>query len=220
MSIEKLVMDLALGDGYITKPRTDSAGASLVVKHSAKQSEYLLYKKGLLEHYGMPCSLDSYEDKKGYSVLQLRTSKNHIVRKVRDKLYVNGVKTLTPNNLSLFDSVSLALLYQDDGSREHAKWHRCDGRKYAVKPYINQFVLYVNNFSDTDVVNLLGAMLRLGVAGRAGKRKNYNVILVSRVAEKEKFAETVTPLLHYSMKYKIDAPVRFYGVNDNLEALT
>lgn len=211
MNKEKLIIDLALGDGYLSKPRTDKSNSRLVLKHSSKQTDYLLYKKDLLEKNGFKCSIDSYTDQKGYNVVQVRTMSNIIVKNVYNKLYPNNKKTITKEILKNFDAHSLAILFQDDGSREHTKFHRYNGNKYAVKPYINAFTLYLNCFTNEENMLILSKFLEMGIEARITQRKGYSTIIISKVEAKEKFVELVKPLLYSSMLYKIDTPVKYHG---------
>jgi hypothetical protein len=211
MSKEKLIIDLALGDGYLTKPKSETAFSGLVIKHSVSQADYLLHKKELLEKEGFKCSIDAYRDTNGFGIIQLRTSKNQIVRNVYNKLYIEGTKTISPAILNHFDAQSLALLFQDDGSREHTKWHRSNGERYAVKPYINAFLLYLNSFSEKELDLIITKMREMGIEARPQKRKGYPVILITKVEAKERFVEVVSPYICPSMQYKIDYPVKYYG---------
>ena len=51
----------------------------------------------------------------------------------------------------------------------------------------------------------------MGIEARITQRKGYSTIIISKVKAKEKFVELVKPLLHVSMLYKIDAPVKYHG---------
>ena len=211
MNKEKLIIDLALGDGYLSNPKSNKSNSRLVLKHSSKQTDYLLYKKSLLEKNGFKCSVDSYTDKKGYNVIQVRTMSNSIIKNIYSKLYLNNKKTITKEILKDFDNESLAILFQDDGSREHTKFHRYNGNKYAVKPYINAFTLYLNCFTNEENSLILSKLSEMGIEARITQRKGYSTIIISKVKAKERFVELVKPLLHKSMLYKIDTPVKYHG---------
>lgn len=211
MSKKKLIIDLAIGDGYVNKPKSQSALSGLTIKHSQKQVGYLLYKKNLLESAGFTCSLDSYTDTHGHHVIQLRTNRSPLIREVRNELYPFGKKVLTEDILAHFDEKSLAILFQDDGGREHTKYHRHSGQKYEVLPYINAFVLHTSSFTLEENALLVGKLEQMGIESRMKERKGYPVILITKVQAKERFVELVYPHLHPDMKYKIDAPVKYHG---------
>lgn len=207
---EKMILDMAIGDGYISKPRTINANSSLVLKHSAKQTDYLLYKKSLLESEGIKCTLSSYIDQKGYGVVQVFTAKKQFITDLRNKLYPNGKKTLTQEILKDFNAFSLAILFQDDGSRELCKFHRSSKIKYAVKPYINCFIICMHNFSLDEISLLIEKLKHIGIESRIGNR-NGNVILISLKESKKRFIDLINPFIHDSMKYKINYPISFHG---------
>jgi len=211
MSIEKLITDLAIGDGYIQPGKSTNANACLVVKHSTKQIDYLLEKKHHLEQLGMKCSIDTYTDRKGYGICQLRTKHSHIVTRIRELLYPDGCKTIK-NIIEKFDEESLAWLFQDDGGREHRKWSYYKGTRREVIPYINAFVLHVCTFSSEDCQLLQDKLLDMGIEARTRLRKGYHTMIVSKVESKKRFERIVKPRLHKSMSYKIDFPVSSQGL--------
>jgi len=210
MNIKKLIFGLSLGDGYLTKPKSDTANSRLVIKHSAKQIEYLIYKKNLLENNGLICSMDAYTDKNGYSVVQLRTSKTRVIKEIQEKLYLNGKKEISEELMELyFDPFILSILFQDDGSREMAKWHRSNGTKYGVEPYINNFIIHTCNFSYVSNSLLQKKMEEMNIESRIIKRRKYDVIIVSKKEAKKEFVKTIKPYFCQSMLYKINSPLCF-----------
>lgn len=211
MDCEKLIIDLSIGDGYLSIPKSDKANSKLALKHSKKQVEYLLYKQKLLEDHGFKCTYYEYTDKNGYEIVTCTTRCSPIIKEIRTSLYINRVKTLSPKILEKFDMQSLALLFQDDGSREYTKLHRVGGEIYKVKPYINAFVFWICSFSIEELELLKSKLLDLGIDSKISFRGKYPVILITKVKAKERFVEIVKPLLHPSMLYKIDAPVKYHG---------
>ncbi len=111
----KTILDLALGDGYITRPRSRNGNSNLRMNHSIKQKEYLLLKKEMLEEVGIKSIYREYADKNGFRVCYVLTRKYPEITEVRNLLYVNGVKTISQNLVDILDERSLALLFQDDG---------------------------------------------------------------------------------------------------------
>lgn len=211
MGIEKTIMDLALGDGYISKPRSVNGNCLLQLKHSTKQMNYLIYKKELLESYDIRCHMNAYIDPKGYGIVYLVTGKNPIITKIRTILYSDGFKKhFTRDVLEYFDERSLAIFFQDNGSREHAKWCRNKHGKYAVKPYINTFVLHVQNFDLDSINNFMNKLKTWNIDSRIGNCKGP-IICISKNDSKRIFVELVSPFICESMKYKIDAPIAFHG---------
>lgn len=211
MSKLKLIFDLAIGDGYLSKPKSDKANSCLVIKHSAKQAEYALYKKSLLESYGIKCSLDSYTDTKGHNVVQVRTMSSDLVLMARRLLYPSGVKLLSSEIIKNMDMFSFAILFQDDGSREHCKWHKSGETRKQVKTYINSFVLHLNSFSLSECENICERLFDFGIEARAILRKGRPTVVISKKKSKMLFVNEIYKFLHPSMHYKMDCPVFYHG---------
>jgi hypothetical protein len=93
MNPEKIILDMALGDGYIAKPRSINDNCHLRLNHSIKQIEYLIFKKNILEANGIRCSMSSYTDKNGYGVVYAISSRKKIITNIWSKLYKNGLST-------------------------------------------------------------------------------------------------------------------------------
>jgi hypothetical protein len=122
----------------------------------------------------------------------------------------NGKKILTSSLLEAFDAESLAILFQDDGSRELAKFHRSRDVKYPINPYINTFVLNVQNFDKQSIELLKNKLLDMGVESRNGSRGGP-VILISKKDSKHRFVELIKPFVCPSMEYKINFPLSYNG---------
>lgn len=211
MGIEKLLIDIALGDGYITRPKSINGNCCLVVKHSTKQMNYLLHKRALLEAHGISCHLNAYMDPNGFGTAYFITGKKPIITKIRHMLYSDGKKKhLTPEIMNYFDERTLAIFFQDDGAREHTKWHHSLQEKYAVKPYINSFILNVQDF-DKDSIDRLIAKLNVWDIESRLVNRNGSAICISKKDSKLKFVDLIMPHMCELMKYKIDAPVCFHG---------
>ena len=116
----KLILDLSLGDGYLTKPRSENGNSHLRMHHSIKQKDYVLYKKNMLDLAGFRTV---YRETKvnGYDTCYVMTGKLPEITEIRNLLYQNGKKTLSREVLDLLDERSIAILFQDDGSRSLAK---------------------------------------------------------------------------------------------------
>ena len=102
MDCEKLIIDLSIGDGYLSIPKSDKANSKLALKHSKKQVEYLLYKQKLLEDHGFKCTYYEYTDKNGYEIVTCTTRCSPIIKEIRTSLYINRVKTLSSKILEKF----------------------------------------------------------------------------------------------------------------------
>ena len=97
-----------IGDGYARRNQ-------LVIQHSIKQKEYLLYKTELLNP----------DNKYKQHITEVMDTKYPYIRlfhhskatgRLREKLYVDGKKKLTVGILNQLQPIGLAIWYMDDGN--------------------------------------------------------------------------------------------------------
>mgnify|MGYP003655799004 CR=1 FL=1 len=200
----KTILDLALGDGHIPKPRTENCNTHLRMNHSIKQSEYLLYKKKLLEDVGIESTYRESISKSGHGVCYLLTRRYPVIKKAREILYENGKKVFSKKLLEFFDERSLSFLFQDDGSKEMRCASRCAKNS---TPCVNNFVLNVQSFDQESLNNLSNVLKETLIDNKVYKRKGYFVITIAKYISKVNLVEIIKPYVHKSMIYKIEDPL-------------
>lgn len=97
-----------LGDGY-------ARGNQLTFRHSTKQKDYLIHKSKLLNPRGVFTTTLSEKLDTKHPYVSLYYS-NKTVGRAREKIFVEGKKTLTEGVLNQLGTLGLAIWYMDDGS--------------------------------------------------------------------------------------------------------
>lgn len=201
----KTILDLSLGDGYVTKPKGKNGNCSIRMNHSRKQKEYVLFKKSFLESVGIRC-IYRENQVNGYDTCYVSTEKSKDITEVRNMLYKDGKKVLSKEVLELLDERSMAFLFQDDGSALICKTdstHRKGCKvKYPVHPFINQLVISMNNFSENCVDLFIEKLKKMGVESRKLFSKGYSVC-INKTESKRIFIDLIAPFFCDSMRYKI-----------------
>lgn len=121
---EIIVLNLALGDGYIKK----NHGYSIVFTHSPAQLDYLIVKKNLLESTeafkkSTRRKVDSLEIKyiktklenKIFNQVRYSLTNVSLIKPIYNLLIKDGKKHLTPEIIQFFNVQTLCLLMCDDG---------------------------------------------------------------------------------------------------------
>lgn len=113
---KSLIIGTVLGDGYI------SPTGELTVGHSLKQKNYCKWKADKLNcifRINKP-RLDKRTNKTYYSC-SFRSRRTKFNKKLREELY-EPEKQITKKSLKYFSSLSLAILYMDDGFKTNGSY--------------------------------------------------------------------------------------------------
>ena len=120
---KKALMGTILADGSIQKERTKAYITKTYVEitHTSKNLDYLKAVKELFEMIpDVTCSIKEHSkntDNKKYSLYRLTTNSTEYFKEVRDILYTKDRVKLFPKSvIDSFNSLSLLLLYLDDGT--------------------------------------------------------------------------------------------------------
>lgn len=208
--LDSAVYAMVLGDGYITKPNK-AGNCRIQFCHSLKNKKYLFWKKSILDQIG-GCELKYYEDSyknskngKIYKRCILYSNPNRYFRKIRDRIYVNGKKTLNEKILSKLTDLSLAILWQDDGCLTIASQKDYKGHFYSfVLPE-----LAFCNFSEVEN-NLFIEWLsrKFGIESvikiHKSNKKSDQIYIKLYSKTFKSFIDLIKPYVHSSMFYKID----------------
>lgn len=209
----KIILDMALGDGYLSRPKSKNGNSHLRMSHSIKQKEYVLYKEKLLQANGIRTIYR--ERKEGiYTVCYVMTGKLPMIREARELMYPEGKKVFPKGYFDIMDEKSLAIFFQDDGGhgivRRERKKLKSGSVSYLVKPYIGQFIFNVQNLDSNGIEMLCEKINSYGIETKVFNRKGP-VIAISKVESKKKFVDLIKPFICQSMKYKIDGPLSGHG---------
>lgn len=182
-----ILLGMIIGDGCISSYKNRSY--KLVIRHSKKQDDYLLFKKGLIESIFYNQTLKVIEVQKGLQIQKC----SKIFRIYKKWFYTNGVKDFS-KILKYLNLQSIAIWYMDDGSLT-AKKHegKIHGYELTLNTYIskeqNQIIIdwfYLNyNIKFTQTKSKGKYRLRMGTK------------------EARKFCELIKDYIIPSMKYKL-----------------
>lgn len=135
--LTKLIAAMVLGDGFLgwrdakkksprlaERPQYDKPINSWYGSaHIAKNRDYVEWQCEVLENV-TSVSVREYEARQstnGYidaAKITYETKRHPFFTPMRHRTYVNGIKTISPHDIKLFDAESLAILYMDNGWNE------------------------------------------------------------------------------------------------------
>jgi len=213
LMINKAILNLALGDGYITKPKSANGNSLLRMHHSIKQKEYVFFKMKYLEENGFSTIFRERIDK-GFHVCYAMTGKKPEITEVRKLLYKSGKKELTKEIVDLFDEQTIAFLYQDDGHKGVIKKDKKKLKSgtvyYDVEPYIHQLCIATNSFEKSGLELFVDKLYGYGIEAKIYDRKGPT-ICISKKESKKNFIDLVKSYMCTSMMYKIEGNYYSHG---------
>lgn len=200
----EMFIAMALGDGCVRKD------GSLVITHSEKQLEYLLYKKELLIKEGFKFRKDIVREPSGYGVnLQygIQTTSTHYGKEMRNYLYPND-KRILPDDITI-TPLMWAIKYQDDGRQNksnHYYIHKGDEKIRVDADWVNRYTIYIDNYDENSINNYIKSLNSYNIecsVNYSNKNKKPH-IHISKKNSKEIFKNLILPYMCESMKYKLN----------------
>lgn len=169
MKMYDVSIGMVLGDGYI-RLKKGNKNFNLVIKHSPKQYEYLLWKMELIKKIlGVNYSLirgQSETKGKIYSFCVGETTVHTFLSKIHGMMYVNNVKTISLDSLNYLSPLGLSIWYMDDGG---LSFSRVNGRIRS-----RRIVLNTQSFSLSENQTIKDYFLsRWNIETRLEKDKTY-----------------------------------------------
>lgn len=219
---------LIAGDGYI-----DSKGR-IGFQHSILQQEYVDYKvKYAIDNFEMKFKTWIKDKLTGFSTnpnyLALSTVKQYI-KKLKIEWYKDKQKFLPKELILDFEWEQWAFLYQDDGreNKSNFTYNLKDGKRIKTKvpTFVNRYEIFLGNITNEYAFIFQESLTKLGVYShlryRISKSGKAQYILSIRLKEaKDLFYNKISPLLHDSMKYKMNAlPSLTYNCGERLSEET
>lgn len=114
-SDNKYIYAFVFGDGCLEKP-TGSSNSRLRIEHISKNSDFCQWKYNILDQI-TGCNITSYfREDKNQEFTRVISSRHPRYTKIRERLYLNNVKTIDPHIEAFLDWEFLAIVYQDDGT--------------------------------------------------------------------------------------------------------
>lgn len=184
---EQMILGSLLGDMNIGKPRKHHPTCRLALVHSTKQRELFMKKVEILGEFMRDYKEYDYFDKRTnntYSTIRGNSKSHKIFNDLYNKLYINGIKTITQEYLDMIDHpIALAYWFMDDGC--------------------NQGVLATNSFTEFEV-DLLQEWLKKKWNITANKRHSGNYFILKIASESRlNFDKLISPYIIPSMQYKL-----------------
>lgn len=212
--LDGMIYGMILGDAHIRK-FDNSNKSCLIMHHSHKQKEYLLWKKELLSqisHTNFNVSEKKTLNKKVnkvYSSIFMQSNRLIYFRKIRDIFYdKTGRKFVNSKILNKLTPLGLAIWYMDDGciGRELSNSYE---KKFRLRPFLS-----THSFSKEENLIIKEYFkkvwnIEVQVAKHHGKNLQYFV----RFSEPEfkKFVDIIKDYVIPSMQYKIDLEQNNYA---------
>lgn len=203
----KVIIDLSIGDGYISKGRT----GSLSMTHSIKQTEYAAHKAELLRSYGFSVAERVHQDfsKKNYGKFyhDVRTLSSPVITTARKWVYNKDRKAIDKALLGQIDARTLAYWYMDDGTTKITNFIKKGDFRFVYESHkVSSYVYCTDGFSYEEC-ELFSNYLKEqhGIHNtiiRHSKQNNFWRIYINSVEAKDRFRGLVIPYIVPSMLYK------------------
>lgn len=187
---------MILGDVYLQK--TGKRNARIRLEHSEKQKDYLVWKASFFPEFfqGKPRLIRRFNPvyKKTYSYVRWQSNSSPEIGKFQKNFYFFGRKIIPKNLLTiLFDPLSLAVWYMDDGYIYHRD-------KVAY--------IYLAKYPPKELEILLQTLKKnFRLSPKLKMKKTGNVVLVFPVEETKKLLDLVSPYIIPVMAKKLLNPV-------------
>lgn len=186
MPIRNMVAGMILGDSYISKP--NGKDARLIVRHSTKQSDYVLHKYGRLSGACKSPPRESANGGYGDRLLTFATSCLPWLNEFCDMAWKDGKRIIGDGLADLLTPEALAYWYMDDGS---LSGHAC---------YLSTY-----RYSREDQEKLRSWLLdRYSVRSREQLDKGRGLYSIRmRKADSWEFMRLISPHVIPSLRYKL-----------------
>ena len=162
---EKLILDLALGDGYLAR----NHGYIISFTHSPKQKDFLEIKKELLENtesfikstrrkketIEIKNCISKHKNGKIYNQVNYKLTNVSMLKSVYKLLIVNKRKTITKDIVKNFSVRTLQILMCDDGGEIKSSKTRFSKKLNTLYKYTEPPTYRINTHSFTNEENFL-----------------------------------------------------------------
>lgn len=113
----QVILGCILGDGRLDKP--EAGNSRLLVRHSIKQLDYVIYKHSLLKPYSLRLFVVEWFDKrtgKEYKAVGFNTKRDKLFTELYRVFYPKNRKVIPDNISELANEIALAIFIGDDGT--------------------------------------------------------------------------------------------------------
>jgi len=205
-----LVKAMVIGDGCL-RIRKDCKTPIITITHSAKQEEYLVWKKNLLEKAGYVSNfrkclhvVNKYTGKRDWMVnITTRAYKEFLG--IRNLMYpkTKGFPSGVLDDLGL---LHLAIIFQDDGCKVTTgtvSWANGTRKRLPV-PCISSYRIALQSHGQGSFQFCDWLMSKFGVTAKSLLTKYGYVVAIYRSYDKARFRDLISPFMHSTMMYKLE----------------
>ena len=177
-----------LGDSWLTKGSKSSYRGGFAHKETNK--DYVIFKKEILKSIcvnNVFYKINKHGFKNGKNQYVVKFKSSPFLKEVYNNIYINKNKKINKYVLNHFTDLSLALYYQDDGSKRYGKngWY-----SYKIAMY---------SFDKESKLNLKKLLLNKWNIHSTVTKNDLNISAKSKL----KFKTLISPYIVGSMKYKL-----------------
>jgi hypothetical protein len=222
--LDGAIYGMILGDGHITKPRSENGNCAIQLHHKLEQESYIDYKRSIIDQVGHLETKKRYNSSnlngKVFQSVKVDTNHTKYCRKIRDIFYKNGRKTVSKKILKKLTPLGLALLYCDDGSltirlrKERIQEGKPNQYQFQGRIWTCSFTLEENNLIKDYFLTTWNIKIVVNKCNRKWKGQvlEYYYIRFPSL-EFKKFVDIIKPHVPESMLYKIDFEKRIADLN-------
>ena len=191
---KNLLIALCMGDGHLRRYSEKSKTATLCIRHSKKQKDYLVHKANLINSFlgGKQSQVKDF-DNSGYPGCAYYKSDKYF-RIIYNWLYKDGKKCFPQTLLNRLDKRCIAYLWMDDGSLTAKKRN---GKVHAWVGFLNLYEDYEVCERFANVFNTL-----FGIKPLIRKSKN-SYRLEFNTSKCREFLPQIEEFVIPSLKYKV-----------------
>jgi len=192
-NVKQIILGTLLGDASIV---IKGPQARLSISHSTMQDNYVRHIESVLG--ALCCGVYDVVNKehtkhdgtiiKTTAGLLLQSKVHPYFLELRERIYIDGRKTVTEQWLNQVTEVGLAYFFMDDGSS------RCNVR--GIK---RVYEFHTQSYNDNERALICGWLLRFGIDAWQSKRKS----IVLSMKSDDRFVKLVEPFIIESMRYKL-----------------
>jgi hypothetical protein len=188
-----VLVGAVLGDGYLRQNSQRAGYTSLKIRHGAKQEAYIHFKGELISTFLQKIVRVIPFVNSGYLGFRFEVGHRYF-RFLRERLYPEGVKSVTREVLNWLTPEGIAIWYMDDGS--------LSAKRRAGKIHAHE--LHLATYTSPEQNQIIIDFFRETYGICFTKRVNKGLYtLRCGTQEAKKFCELIREYVHPSMAYKL-----------------
>lgn len=184
---------MVLGDGNLTSLRGRHKNSLLQIVHKEDCEDYIRMKQAVLSKVTGVTVRRYWHSRSSAYFWQLTTQCLPLFTDLREALYLNNRKVITPHSVKILNEMALAILYQDDG-----RYNEAHSVLSINKP---TFSIPELELLAKGIVDKFGIIFRVHRSCTL-KDGSIGYELGLRMKDVDKFFDLISPYIVPSMRYK------------------